>query len=41
MSDLNCVVKGCNNKRYKDKHFCEDHWKRRRNKPGYKGGHMR
>ena len=32
----NCIVKGCNKPRYKDKLFCEFHWKERRKKETYK-----
>ena len=31
-----CIMKGCNEVRYKDKYFCEKHWKGRRYKPSYK-----
>jgi len=31
-----CIIKGCNEKRYKDKLMCEKHWKLRRKKKSYK-----
>ena len=36
MSQTKCVLLGCMNRRYKDKYFCEEHWKNRRKSPKYK-----
>ena len=36
MSKPKCMMKGCKNERYKDKMFCEKHWKSRREKKYYK-----
>ena len=33
-----CALKDYQNERYKNKFFCECHWKLRRNKPEYKKG---
>lgn len=32
----NCIIKGCNNPRFRDKFLCEKHWKERRMKRNYK-----
>lgn len=31
-----CIMKGCNEDRFEDKFFCEDHWKNRRKNYKYK-----
>lgn len=40
MTDYNekfkCVMKGCNNDRYKGREMCEKHWKNRRKTKRYK-----
>ena len=35
-----CILQGCREKRYKDKHLCEKHWKERRKKCRYKNPDM-
>jgi len=34
--DPTCLMKGCENKRRKDKWICQKHWKERRKKKEYK-----
>ena len=31
-----CAMKGCKNKRFNGRYFCEEHWKGRRLKKSYK-----
>lgn len=33
---VKCIMKGCNNPRFKDKLMCEKHWKKRRKNRTYK-----